>query len=39
LPYKSAAAREYVEVARGLGLAKADVLRYVEAVPDDHDRH
>lgn len=33
----AAAAREYVRVARGLGLAKDDALRYVEAVPDDHD--
>jgi DNA-binding transcriptional regulator YhcF (GntR family) len=31
----AAAAREYVEVARGLGLGKAEALRYVEAVPDD----
>jgi DNA-binding transcriptional regulator YhcF (GntR family) len=31
----AAAAREYVEVARGLGLGKADALRYIEAVPDD----
>jgi DNA-binding transcriptional regulator YhcF (GntR family) len=31
----AAAAREYVQVARGLGLGKADALRYVEAVPDD----
>ena len=34
----AAAARDYVTVARGLGLGKADALRYVEAVPDDHDR-
>jgi len=33
----AAAAREYVKVAHGLGLGKADALRYVEAVPDDHD--
>ena len=31
----AAAAREYVRVARGLGLGKADAVRYVEAVPDD----
>jgi DNA-binding transcriptional regulator YhcF (GntR family) len=31
----AAAAREYVEVARGLGLGKAEALRYFEAVPDD----
>ncbi len=34
----AAAAREYVAVARGLGLGKADALRYVTAVSDDHDR-
>ncbi|MGA7055181.1 MAG: GntR family transcriptional regulator [Mycobacterium sp.] len=34
----AAAAREYVAVARGLGLGTADALRYVEAVPDHHDR-
>ena len=34
----AAAARDYVTVARGLGLGKADALRYVDAVPDDHDR-
>ena len=33
----AAAAREYVQVARGLGLNKADAVRYVEAVPDDRD--
>ncbi|MGB8390429.1 GntR family transcriptional regulator [Mycobacterium sp.] len=33
----AAAAREYVQVARGLGLGKADALRYIEAVPDDQD--
>jgi DNA-binding transcriptional regulator YhcF (GntR family) len=31
----AAAAREYVHVARGLGLKKDDALRYVEAVPDE----
>ena len=31
----AAAAREYVDVARGLGLGKADALRYIEAVPED----
>jgi DNA-binding transcriptional regulator YhcF (GntR family) len=31
----AAAAREYVHVAHGLGLKKADALRYVEAVPDE----
>jgi DNA-binding transcriptional regulator YhcF (GntR family) len=31
----AAAAREYVRVARGLGLEKADALRYVESVPDE----
>jgi DNA-binding transcriptional regulator YhcF (GntR family) len=31
----AAAAREYVRVAQGLGLDKADALRYVEEVPDD----
>lgn len=31
----AAAAREYVRVARGLGLDKADALRYVESVPDE----
>ncbi|MCV7030482.1 GntR family transcriptional regulator [Mycobacterium sherrisii] len=30
----AAAAREYVHVAHGLGLTKADALRYIEAVPD-----
>jgi hypothetical protein len=34
----AAAAREYVHVARGLGLEKADALRYVEAVPDEDSR-
>jgi DNA-binding transcriptional regulator YhcF (GntR family) len=31
----AAAAREYVRVAQGLGLGKADALRYIEQVPDD----
>jgi DNA-binding transcriptional regulator YhcF (GntR family) len=31
----AAAAREYVHVARGLGLGKGDALRYIEAVPDE----
>ncbi|CPR09343.1 GntR family transcriptional regulator [Mycobacterium bohemicum DSM 44277] len=31
----AAAAREYMRIARDLGLAKADAVRYVEAVPDD----
>ncbi|WP_096289717.1 GntR family transcriptional regulator [Mycobacterium ahvazicum] len=31
----AAAAREYVHVARGLGLGKAEALRYIEAVPDE----
>ncbi|MEE6137415.1 GntR family transcriptional regulator [Mycobacterium sp. 050128] len=31
----AAAAREYVHVAHGLGLGKADALRYIEAVPDE----
>lgn len=30
----AAAAREYVHVAHGLGLTKADALRYIEAVPE-----
>jgi DNA-binding transcriptional regulator YhcF (GntR family) len=34
----AAAAREYVHVAHGLGLNKADALRYVEAVPDEDSR-
>lgn len=34
----AAAAREYVQVARGLGLNKADALRYIEAVPDEDPR-
>lgn len=34
----AAAAREYVHVAHGLGLTKADALRYVEAVPDPAER-
>ncbi|MFZ1174694.1 MAG: GntR family transcriptional regulator [Mycobacterium sp.] len=34
----AAAAREYVHVARGLGLRKADALRYIEAVPDEDSR-
>ncbi len=33
----AAAAREYVQVARGLGLGKADALRYIEAVPEDRE--
>jgi GntR family transcriptional regulator len=33
----AAAAREYVRVAQGLGLDKADALRYIEDVPDDQD--
>ncbi|WP_407686266.1 GntR family transcriptional regulator [Mycobacterium sp. HUMS_1102779] len=33
----AAAAREYVQVARGLGLGKADALRYIEAVPEERD--
>ncbi|MGZ4528163.1 MAG: GntR family transcriptional regulator [Mycobacterium sp.] len=33
----AAAAREYIRVARGLGVDKADALRYVEAVPDEYD--
>lgn len=33
----AAAAREYIRVAHGLGLDKADAVRYVEAVPDDYD--
>jgi DNA-binding transcriptional regulator YhcF (GntR family) len=28
-------ARSYLDVARGLGLGKADALRYLEAAPDD----
>lgn len=31
----AAAAREYVRVARGLGLDKADAVRYIESVPDE----
>lgn len=31
----AAAAREYIRVARGLGLGKAEALRYIEAVPDE----
>ena len=31
----AAAAKEYVRVAQGLGLDKADAVRYIEAVPDD----
>jgi len=31
----AAAARSYLDVARGLGLGKADALRYLEAAPDD----
>jgi DNA-binding transcriptional regulator YhcF (GntR family) len=33
----AAAAREYLRVAQGLGLSKADALRYVAEVPDDQD--
>ncbi|MEY8015024.1 GntR family transcriptional regulator [Mycobacterium servetii] len=33
----AAAAREYVQVARGLGLGKNDALRYIEAVPEERD--
>jgi len=33
----AAAAREYIQVARALGLGKAEALRYVEAVPEDPD--
>jgi len=35
----AAAAREYLRVARGLGLTKADSLRYIEEVPDEQDPH
>ena len=35
----AAAAREYVRVAHGLGLDKADALRYIEEVPDDQGSH
>ena len=31
----AAAAREYVEVARALGLTKSDAMRYLADVPDD----
>jgi DNA-binding transcriptional regulator YhcF (GntR family) len=31
----AAAARAYLDTARGLGLGKADALRYLDAVPDD----
>jgi DNA-binding transcriptional regulator YhcF (GntR family) len=34
----AAAAREYLRVARGLGVEKADALRYVEAAPDEYGR-
>lgn len=34
----AAAAREYLRVARGLGVEKADALRYVEAAPDEYER-
>ncbi len=34
----AAAASEYLRVARGLGVDKADALRYVEAAPDEYDR-
>ncbi len=30
----AAAARKYVHVAHGLGLSKADALRYIETVPE-----
>ncbi len=33
----AAAAREYIQVARALGLGKAEALRYVEAAPEDPD--
>lgn len=33
----AAAAREYVQVARGLGLGKTDALRYIEAVAEEWD--
>ncbi len=33
----AAAAREYVQVARGLGLGKTEALRYIEAVSEDWD--
>ena len=31
----AAAAKEYVEVARALGLTKSDAMRYLTDVPDD----
>ena len=31
----AAAAKEYVEVARALGLTKSDAMRYLANVPDD----
>ena len=31
----AAAARSYLDVARGLGLGKAEALRYLEAASDD----
>jgi GntR family transcriptional regulator len=31
----AAAARAYLDTARGLGLGKADALRYLDAAPDD----
>ena len=31
----AAAAKEYVEVARALGLTKSDAVRYLTDVPDD----
>jgi DNA-binding transcriptional regulator YhcF (GntR family) len=31
----AAAARAYIDVARGLGLGKAEALHYLEAAPDD----
>ncbi len=33
----AAAAREYVQVARALGVDRTEALRYVEAVPEDPD--
>jgi DNA-binding transcriptional regulator YhcF (GntR family) len=33
----AAAAREYIQVARALGVDKTEALRYVEAVPEDPD--
>ena len=31
----AAAAKEYVEVAKALGLSKSDAMRYLTNVPDD----